>query len=235
MSVRGRRRRVIVVAVQQALVERKLEMSVRRDKRFGTWFYRTWIRTPDGRKVRIFGTPKADGLPENRVGALEAERLAIARVLETGDPNPVVEIKEEVPTIEEFHKVFLATSSIINKPSSVASKEKLLRVHVVPRLGHLRLDQVTYAVIEDFKLALAQTPINTGKTYVGVKLDAKSKKTLSAKTVNNVLTCLRHAGGRAQARPDRVRARRRVAQARSGRVRLLGLRRGRTTARSRTR
>ena len=166
-------------------------MSVRRDKRFGTWFYRKWVRTSDGRKVRIFGTPKADGLPENRVGALEAERRAIARVLETGDPKPVVETKEEVSTIEEFHKVFLATSAIINKPSSVASKEKLLRFHIVPRLGHLRLDQVTYAVIEDFKLALAQTPINTGKTYVGLKLDPKSKKTLSAKTINNVLTCLR--------------------------------------------
>lgn len=96
-----------------------------------------------------------------------------------------------MPTIEEFSKVFLATSAIINKPSSVASKEKLLRFHIVPRLGHLRLDQVTYAVIEDFKLALAQTPINTGKTYVGLKLDPKSKKTLSGKTINNVLTCLR--------------------------------------------
>ncbi len=163
-------------------------MSVRRDKRFGTWFYRKWVRTSDGRKVRIFGTPKADGFPETRAGAEEAERRAIARVLETGEAKPVT---KEVPTIEEFHKVFLATSAIINKPSSVDSKEKLLRFHIVPRLGKLRLDEVTYAVIEDFKLALAQTPINTGKTYVGVKLDAKSKKTLSGKTINNVLTVLR--------------------------------------------
>ena len=88
-------------------------------------------------RCRIFGTPKADGLPETRAGAEEAERRAITRVLETGDPKPVVETKEEVPTIEEFHKVFLATSAIINKPSSVASKEKLLRFHIVPRLGHL--------------------------------------------------------------------------------------------------
>jgi len=166
-------------------------MSVRRDKRFGTWFYRKWVRTPDGRKVRIFGTPKSEGLPETRPGAEEAERRAIARVLETGDPKPVVEPKKEVPTIEEFHKVFLASSSIINKPSSVDSKERLLRFHIVPRLGHLRLDEVTYAVIEDFKLALARTPINTGKTYVGVKLENKSTKTLSGKTINNVLTVLR--------------------------------------------
>lgn len=163
-------------------------MSVRRDTRFGTWFYRKWVRTPDGRKVRIFGTPKSEGLPETRAGAEEAERRAIARVLETGEAKPVT---KEVPTVEEFHKVFLATSSIINKPSSVDSKEKLLRFHIVPRLGRLRLDQVTYAAIEDFKLALAQTPINTGKTYVGVKLETKSTKTLSAKSINNVLTVLR--------------------------------------------
>jgi Phage integrase family/Phage integrase, N-terminal SAM-like domain len=188
IRVRDHRRRVIVLVVQQTLVERKLDMSVRRDKRFGTWFYRKWVRTSDGRKVRIFGTPKADGLPETRAGTEEAERRAIARVLETGEAKPVT---KEVPTIEEFHKVFLATSAIINKPSSVDSKEKLLRFHIVPRLGKLRLDEVTYAVIEDFKLALAQTPINTGKTYVGVKLDAKSKKTLSGKTINNVLTVLR--------------------------------------------
>jgi integrase len=186
--VRDHERSVSVVAVQQTLVERKLDMSVRRDKRFGTWFYRKWVRTSDGRKVRIFGTPKADGFPETRAGAEEAERRAIARVLETGEAKPVT---KEVPTIGEFHKVFLATSAIINKPSSVDSKEKLLRFHIVPRLGKLRLDEVTYAVIEDFKLALAQTPINTGKTYVGVKLDAKSKKTLSGKTINNVLTVLR--------------------------------------------
>jgi integrase len=53
------------------------------------------------------------------------------------------------------------------------------------------MNEVTYAVIEDFKLALAQTPINTGKTYVGVKQETKSPKTLSGKTINNVLTVLR--------------------------------------------
>ena len=37
--------------------------------------------------------------------------------------------------------------AIMNKPSSVDSKEKLLRFHIVPRLGKLRLDEVTYAVI----------------------------------------------------------------------------------------
>lgn len=166
-------------------------MSVRRDKRFGTWFYRKWVRTEDGRKVRIYGTPKADGLPETRAGAEEAERRAITRVLATGELKKLAASKKEVPTVREFHNVFVATSRITNKPSSVVTKEKLFRVHILPHLGDLRLDQVTYAVIEDFKIALAGTAINTDKTYRSVKIAPKSKRRLSAKTINNVLAVLR--------------------------------------------
>ena len=187
----------MVAFVQQGLVGKRLEMSVRRDKRFGTWFYRKWVRTPDGRKVRIYGTPKAEGLPENRAGAEEAERRAITRVLATGDKQPT--IKKEVPTVRAFHEVFLEASRIKNKPSSVETKEMILRVHIVPRLGDLRLDQVTYAVIEDFKIALSKTPVhNVERTYGIKKARAKGKpiaatpsKLLSPKTINNILTVLR--------------------------------------------
>jgi integrase len=174
-------------------------MSVRRDKRFGTWFYRKWVRTPDGCKVRIFGTPKAEGLPETRAGAEEAERCAITRVQQTGEATkPVIENKE-VPTVREFHEVFLEASRIKNKPSSVESKEMILRVHILPRLGDLRLDQVTYPAIEDFKIALSKTPIhNTEKAYgirkaraKGKPVEEKPSRLLSAKTINNVLTVLR--------------------------------------------
>jgi hypothetical protein len=52
----------------------------------------------------------------------------------------------------------------------------ILRVHILPRLGDLRLDQVTYAVIEDFKIALSKTPIhNVEKTYGIKKAKAKGK------------------------------------------------------------
>ena len=44
--------------------------------------------------------------------------------------------------------------------------------------------------IEDFKIALAKTPINTDKSYVGVKIDVRSARLLSAKTINNCLTML---------------------------------------------
>jgi hypothetical protein len=42
----------------------------------------------------------------------------------------------------------------------------------LPRLGDLRLDQVTYAVIEDFKIALSKTTVqNVEKTYGVVKAE----------------------------------------------------------------
>lgn len=150
----------MVGVVQQALVGKQLIMSVRREKRWdGTWFYRKTVRTLDGRGVRIFGTPKADGLPETRAGAEEAERRAIANVLNTGQPKKSPEQKKEVPTVREFSKQFLDVSRIRNKPSSVDAKDSMLRMQVLPRLGDLRLDQVTYAVIEDLKIDLAKATI----------------------------------------------------------------------------
>ena len=175
-------------------------MSVRRDKRFGSWFYRKWVRTPDGCKVRIFGTPKAEGLPETRAGAEEAERRAITLVLATGEQKPLAIITKEVPTVREFHEVFLEASRIKNKPSSVESKEMILRVHILPHLGDLRINEVTYAVIEDFKVMLSKTPIHNVEKRYGAKLraakgkpvgDERPSRLLSAKTINNVLTVLR--------------------------------------------
>jgi integrase len=147
--------------------------------------------------VRIYGTPKAKGLPETRAGAEEAERREIARVLATGEKKPVP--KKEVPTVRAFHEVFLEASRILNKPSSIETKEMIFRVHILPRLGNLRLDQVTYAVIEDFKVALSKSPVNNvEKTYAVKKARAKGKpvedkpsRLLSPKTINNILTVLR--------------------------------------------
>ncbi len=165
-------------------------MSARRDKRWNTWFYRTQLRTGVGRTVRIFGVPTRDGLPNTRAGAEEAERRAIARVYNTGEvKKPSLLTKEtEVPKVREFASVFVDASRVQNKRSSVESKETMLRTHIVPRLGDLRLDQVTYAVIEDFKLALSRTPIANAER----RSDAPNPvRNLSPKTINNVLTCLR--------------------------------------------
>jgi integrase len=161
-------------------------MSVRRDKRYGHWLYRKQIRTSDGRTVRIFGVPTTIGLPDTRAGAEQAERLHLDRVLKTGEVTRTPPSPKEVPKVRDFVELYLDASRLQNKPSSVAAKEWTLRRHIVPALGDLPLDQVTYAVIEDFKIALARKRARNWD-----KSDVIDPPTLSAKSINNILTILR--------------------------------------------
>lgn len=147
-------------------------MPVRRDPRSGGWFFRKQVRMPDGRRVRIFGVPQSFGLANTKVGAEEAERREIMRVLNSGVVKPAPPEAKEVPTIKEFSTVFLDVSRVDNKPSSVDTKAAILRAHVLPFFGAQRLDEVTYSTIQDFKIHTIA-------------------KGLSKKSTNNCLTVLR--------------------------------------------
>lgn len=149
-------------------------MTVRKEN--GRWFYRRWVRLPDGNRVRIYGTPRRFNLPNNRAGADEAERRAVAEAIAGKSPSPPPEIAA-APTVAAFVPVYLQHSRAKNKPRSVNSKEQILRDHILPAIGSLPLDRVTFAVIEDLKHGLLESE------YRGRKR--------SAKTVNNVLTVLR--------------------------------------------
>jgi integrase len=159
-------------------------MSARRDKRYGHWYYRKQIRIADGRVIRIFGVPTTIGLPDNKAGAEQAERLHLDRVLKTGEVTQTPSPPKEAPKVREFVETYLDASRLQNKPSSVEAKEWTLRRHLVPAIGDLRLDQVTYAVIEDLKIELARKPARN-------KLETTEPQTLSAKSINNYLTILR--------------------------------------------
>jgi hypothetical protein len=52
------------LTVMAALVGR-LDMSVRRDPRWNTWFYRMQITSPEGRLHKISGVPTKEGLPKS--------------------------------------------------------------------------------------------------------------------------------------------------------------------------
>src|SRR5579863_1725616 len=79
---------------------------------------------------------------------------------------------KEVPTLATFQKEFVATyAKSNNKPSEVAAKESAFKLHLVPELGHLRLDEIDPRSIERFKTK---------------KLSEK----LKPKTINNDLTIL---------------------------------------------
>ena len=88
-------------------------------------------------------------------------------LLQHGLPQP----KKEVPTLEDFAPRFINGYAKANrqKPSGIAAKETILRIHLIPLLGTKRLDAITNETVQELKHAL-------------------EKK--SAKTVNNVLNVL---------------------------------------------
>ena len=86
-----------------------MKMPVRRDPRTGGWFFRTIVKTPDGKKLRIFGTAGVPGpyqdLAATKVGARgrRAARDPSALASKPGDAPPPV--KKEVPTFHDWFKV----------------------------------------------------------------------------------------------------------------------------------
>jgi len=85
--------------------------------------------------------------------------------------NGLPEPTKEVPTLKEFAPRFVDGHARANrqKPSGIAAKEMIIRVHLNPMLGHKRLDTIKTEDIQRLKAGLSHR---------------------SAKTVNNVLTVL---------------------------------------------
>jgi integrase len=79
--------------------------------------------------------------------------------------------KKEVPTLAEFAPRFIDGHARANrqKPSGIASKEVLLRVHLMPMLGPKALDSITTEDVQRLK---------------------RGMETKAAKTVNNALAAL---------------------------------------------
>lgn len=117
-------------------------MSVRRDRRSGNWFFRSRVTRPDGRKERISGTPGVSGpfhdLPNTKVGAQEAERRAITKVM-TG-LTVRIESAKEVPTIRGYVTQFMEGYSAGHKASSKRDKRQRLDAYILPHVGDTRLD-----------------------------------------------------------------------------------------------
>ncbi len=153
----------------------------------GRWRYRVVVDLPSGDQVRISGSAPRHN--NNKDAATQSEKDHILRVLaESVAPKEPV---QEAPTVNEFAMSYLEISGVKNKPSSVKAKECLLRMHLLPRVGHLKLDQVTYAVIEDLKVDLAKTPLSNYKRDCKQQPKKSATQFLSQKSINNCLTVLR--------------------------------------------
>ncbi|MBE7448585.1 MAG: site-specific integrase [Kofleriaceae bacterium] len=134
-------------------------MPAKQNKRTGHWFFRKMVTFPDGTKRRIFGVPTDYGEKDTKAGALEAERIAITRIRESGttDPKPPVPTApavKEVPTVEDFAPVWLAKSKADNKPSSVKHKIHTLNAHILPEFGKLRLDEIDFDKVETWRVRM---------------------------------------------------------------------------------
>lgn len=160
-----------------------MTMPVRRDPKTGSWFFRKTLRTPDGKKRELYGTPGAYGpyqdLAPTKIGADEAELRAIAAAFAevpaastTPAPTPVKQ--EEVLTFEDwFHGRFWTEWVIAqkNKPSEVEAKTSIYKVHLGPAFGRMALSAIDFPVVAQFRAKLI-------------------KARLSDKRINNILAVL---------------------------------------------
>lgn len=147
-------------------------MPTRRDHRSGRWRYRKVITLPDGSRKRISGTPDKN----TKKAAEEAERAHIERenVAFYRDQHLPASARKEVPTFNEWFEGRFWREWVIgrkNKPSEQRSKRKVFRVHLRPRFGDKKLNQIGVADIAQMRADLIE-------------------RGLSDKTINNVLAVL---------------------------------------------
>lgn len=108
---------------------------------------------------------------QNKRAAEKLEHELREELLNTDERKPAA--ATEAPLLADFAKEFIDTyATPNNKPSEVESKRMILRVHLIPAFGNLRLDQIGVAELDAYK---------------ATKLAAK----VAHKTINNHLTVLR--------------------------------------------
>ena len=140
-----------------------------RPYRRGGWEVDIRVITPDGaRQIRerkhapVSSRTAAERWAEGR------ERVLFQRLMAPPqDKKPT----KEVPTLREFAPRFVEGHARANrqKPSGIAAKELIIRVHLVPALGSKRLDAIKTEQVQQLKRGLSRK---------------------AAKTVNNILTVL---------------------------------------------
>lgn len=81
------------------------------------------------------------------------------------------------PTVAEFSNELLAHSRANCKPSDTESKQSILKHHIIPAFGDVKVHQVTRESIERFKADLLTKTVRGGKP-------------ISRKTINNILAVL---------------------------------------------
>ncbi len=135
------------------------------------WRYRKWVRLPDGRRVRIAGTPAIN----TKDAAEKAERAHVERTL--NPPKPVVERRKMSDVFDRFLADYVAIAN--NKASEVASKKSAIERYLTPQIGKLYLDELRAPQVADLTAKLHKLEKVYGEGVIG------------SKTIKNILQTLR--------------------------------------------
>jgi integrase len=144
-----------------------MSVTIRRYRR-GGWEVDIRVVSPDGtRQLRERKRSPVASRSDTQRWAEALERELFQRLMDPAPHTP----RKEVPTLRAFAPRFMDGHARANrqKPSGIAAKELILRVHLLPALGHKRLDAIKSEDVQRLKR----------------NLEAKSPK-----TVNNVLAVL---------------------------------------------
>jgi integrase len=134
----------------------------------GGWEVDVRVQLPDGSVVRERRKASASSKQAAQKWAESRERVLLVH----GKPKPVPkEVGQQAPTLNAFAVRFLDGYAKANrlKPSGIASKESVFRVHLAKAFGETRLDAITTEDVQRLKASLTER---------------------APKTVNNVLTTL---------------------------------------------
>jgi integrase len=147
-------------------------MSVRvRPCRKGCWLVDVVYRLPNGRRARERRRVRVSSKSAAQRWGEVHERHLLVNGPTPPSKEEVATPNKEIPTLEQFAPRFLDGHARANrqKPSGIAAKEMILRVHLIPLLGRTRLDAITTEHVQRLKSRL---------------------NTKAAKTVNDIVTVL---------------------------------------------
>ena len=106
-----------------------------------------------------------------RLGVLTPEearkraRKVLARVADGEDPAQDKSEKRHAPTVSDLADRYMAEHARPRKrASSIESDERLLRLHIRPRLGHMKVAEVTRRNVSDLVTAMHDTPGAANRT-----------------------------------------------------------------------
>lgn len=130
--------------------------------------------TPAGRKTFMIAYVTNSGQRRKpaigRYGEITVEQARniaqdwLAEVRRGGDPSAERTASRQAPTVKELFDRFITDySEGRNKPSTVKSNRDRAKRHLIPKLGHLKVPEVTRADIADLMKKMAKSPVSANR------------------------------------------------------------------------